>query len=461
MSCVSARALPLGVGPLVALPASGRALFATRAVRLIGYGALGFFLAMYFAALGLDAAETGVILSLTLFGDAGFSLLVTRNADHRWGRRASLVVSSLLMALAGAIFARTAGLVVITLAATLGVVSPSGFEVGPAVALEQSVLSDLVARAHPGDDEGAKHDRTSLFGLYQFVGYCSAGAGAWAAGMGVAGLADRGFTHLDSLRAVMWGYSVTGLFLAGMFGLLSREVEFQPAESKPKEPEDGLPVEEDAEPGTAEDVQETLGQRVPGQTNSESNDAPFGKLARLTTRLCVLFALDSFAGSLGTGSLLALWFDDRFHLPMSSLGSLLSITQIIAGVSVLLAPLVARRFGLVRTMVFTHLPSNVLAAALPFARTSEQAAALLFARFSLSQMDTVPRASFQAQIAPAEHRTQMMGAFNIAKGLATALGPGLAGWLFQIGRPDMIWYLLGGLKIVYDLWLLVEFGTAG
>lgn len=492
------RQLPFGFETLVDLPGDGRVLFFTRSFRLIAYGALGFCLALYLEKLGLSDPEIGTVLSLTLLGDVVFSWLITRYADRGWGRRRSLVVSSLLMSLAGGVFGyapflgsratgkfpweRQLGLGILTLAGIIGVISPSGNEVGPAMALEQSVLTDLVARkwntpsTEPSleDLQAATASRTRLFGWYQLVGYFSTAFGAWIAGWTVQFLRnEKGMSDLASLATVIWAYGGSGLLLAVFFLLLSSDIEYKPKPVE-KKPHEEVPVEDDAYEGEPVDIPvEAVATAEPDAEASErialvpkppappAHPPMPAALARLTGRLSLLFAIDSFAGALITGTILAYWFDLRFKMPLSSLGAIISGSQIIAGLSTIVAPIVAERIGLVKTMVFTHLPSNLLAAALPFAPTPTAAAALLFARFSISQMDTVPRASFQAMIAPPEHRTAILGTFNVVRSLAGAGGPAVSGFLFGRALGDWAFYICGGLKVVYDLWLLMEFGSAG
>lgn len=325
---------------------------------------------------------------------------------------------------------------------------------------------DIVASIHDGPQATAA--RTRLFGWYQMAGYFSTAFGAWIAGFVVDLLRNQfGFGQLESLRCIIVAYAAAGLGLAIVFSFLSSSIEYKPPEPHPEPPEE-TPIEDDADGG---DLDVAPGQENQNEEPSESSPLVAKKkhvpppmppeLKRLVGRLSLLFSIDSFAGSLMTGTLLAYWFDLRFAMPLSSLGALISGSQVIAGISTLLAPLVAERIGLIKTMVFTHLPSNVLVAALPFAPNPAAAAALLFARFSISQMDTVPRASFQAQIAPPEHRTAILGTFNVVRSLAGAAAPAVSGWFFGRGMGDWSLYLCGALKIVYDLWLLAEFGSAG
>jgi MFS family permease len=189
-------------------------LFATRSLRMFGYGFLAVVLVLYLGAIGFDGAEVGLLLGLTLLGDAAISLLLTTRAD-RFGRRRTLFLGSLLMVGAGIVFAGSTAFPVLLVAATLGVLSPSGNEVGPFLAIEQASLSQLV------DARG----RTSLFARYQVVGSVATACGSLAAGVVTQAALDAGFAPADSFRVVIIGYAIVGVAMAFVFPLLSRAVE--------------------------------------------------------------------------------------------------------------------------------------------------------------------------------------------------------------------------------------------
>lgn len=389
-------------------------LFATRSLRMFGYGFIAVVLVLYLDALGFSGGEVGLLLALTLLGDAAISLWLTTHAD-RIGRRRVLVAGAALMLAAGLAFAGTPVYVVLVVAATLGVISPSGNEIGPFLAVEQASLTQLVEPPR----------RTSLFARYQLAGSLATAIGSFAAG-GVAQLAvGRGLDALDAYRLVIIGYAMVGILLAALFSRVSAAVEVPPAQV--------------AEPTTRSRLGLHRSQRV-------------------VLRLSALFALDAFAGGFVMASFIAFWFSQRFGVDPATVGAILFGANVLAGFSALSAGWLAARFGLVQTMVFTHLPSNVLLALVPFMPTLPLAVAVLLVRFSISQMDVPTRQSYTMAIVEPDERSAAAGVTAIARSLGVAASPLIAGPLFLgsmfTGAPFVI---AGGLKIVYDLLLYRSF----
>jgi MFS family permease len=389
-------------------------LFVTRSLRMFGYGFLAVVLVLYLDALGLTGGEVGVLLALTLLGDAAISLWLTTHAD-RIGRRRVLVVGAGLMLAAGLVFAATPIYLVLVVAATLGVISPSGNEVGPFLAVEQASLTQLVE----------PRQRTTLFARYQLAGSLATAVGSLAAGS-VAQLAiGRGADAADAYRLVIVGYALVGIALAILFSVVSSSVEVPAAEL----------------------ADATIRSRL-GLHRSQG----------VVLRLSALFALDAFAGGFVMQSFIAFWFSQRFGVDPRQLGVILFGANILAGLSALAAGPLAARFGLVRTMVFTHLPSNVLLALVPFMPTLPLAAGVLLVRFSISQMDVPTRQSYTMAIVEPDERSAAAGVTGVARSLGVAASPLIAGPLFLtsafIGAPFVI---AGGLKIVYDLLLYRRF----
>jgi MFS family permease len=389
-------------------------LFLTRSLRMFGYGFLSVVLVLYLTARGLSGGEVGLLLALTLLGDAGLSLWLTTHAD-RIGRRRVLVVGAGLMLVAGLAFAATPMYAVLLVAATIGVISPSGNEVGPFLAVEQASLSQLV---------GAKR-RTSVFAQYQLVGSLATAAGALLAGGGAQLAIQKGASPADAYRLVIVGYALVGIALALLFTSISARVEAPPSAV----------------------IDEPIRTRL-------------GRSQGVVLRLAALFALDAFAGGFVIASFIAFWFEERFAVDPAGLGALIFAANLLAGLSALGAGPLAERFGLVRTMVFTHLPSNVLLVLVPFMPTLQLAAAVLLIRFSISQMDVPTRQSYTLAIVAPDERSAAAGVTGIARSLGVAGSPLIAGPLFLTaplaGAPFVI---AGGLKIVYDLLLYRRFQT--
>ncbi|HEY5629012.1 MAG TPA: MFS transporter [Candidatus Limnocylindrales bacterium] len=389
-------------------------LFATRVLRMFGYGFLAVVLVLYLTAIGLSGAETGLLLGLTLLGDAGVSLWLTTHAD-RIGRRRVLVAGAALMLLAGVAFTATSLLPVLLVAATLGVISPSGNEVGPFLAVEQASLSQLIP------DRG----RTQLFAWYQLAGSFATAAGTLTGGALAQAALAGGAQPADAYRLVIIGYALVGIVLGGLFLLVSPRVEVPSASVR----------------------DEAIATRL-GLHRSRG----------VVLRLSMLFALDAFAGGFAIQSFIAFWFHQRFGVDPGVLGAVLAGANVLAGFSALAAGRLAARFGLVNTMVFTHLPSNVLLALVPFMPTLPLAVACLFARFAISQMDVPTRQSYTMAIVSPDERSAAAGVTGIARSLGVAAAPLIAGPLFATAALASAPFVISGtLKVVYDLLLYRSF----
>jgi MFS family permease len=394
-----------------------RLLFFARSARLVAYGALSIVLVLYLTSLGLSASQSGLLLTLVLVGDIVVSLYLTTRAD-RLGRRKMLIVGAALMAAAGVTFALTRDVLFLVLAGTIGVISPSGAEVGPFLPIEQAALSDIVPA----------HNRTRVFAWYTLAGSLATATGSIGGGAIVAFLQHSGATAVMSYRAIVALYALTGLLLLAIFWRLTPAVEagaFRRAES----------------PGT---------KSIWGVHESRNT----------VLRLSGLFALDSFGGGFVVQSLAAYWFYLRFDLSPERLGAIFFGANLLAGVSALVASRLADRFGLINTMVFTHLPSNILLILVPLMPNLPLAVLVLFIRFSISQMDVPTRQSYVMAVVRPDERSAAAGITGVARTVGAALAPAFAGWL--LARPDLInlpFFIAGTLKIIYDLALYRSFVT--
>ncbi len=392
-----------------------RLLFATRAVRLFAYGLLSVVLVLHLAAAGLSAARVGLLLTLTLLGDTVISLVLTTHAD-RAGRRRTLLLGGALMVFAGAVFAGTTSFSLLLLAATVGVISPSGNEVGPFLAVEQAALSQALP------DER----RTQAFAWYQLTGAFATAAGSLAGGGLASALQASGWAPLASYRAVTVGYGVLGLALLALFTRVSAAVEAPPARRA-------------APAGRPSFLKAGLG---------------LHRSRGVVLKLSALFTVDAFAGGFVVQAFVAYWFHRRFGADPALLGAIFFVANALAGLSALSAAWVARRKGLVRTMVFTHLPSNVLLVLVPLMPTLPLAMAVLFLRFSISQMDVPTRQSYTMAVVEPDERSAAAGVTNIARTVGSSLSPLLAGPLYASAALSGVpFFVAGGLKIVYDLLL--------
>jgi MFS family permease len=391
-------------------------LFATRFVRLFAYGSLSVVLVFYLTGLGLTTSQTGVLFTLTLIGDTVISLYLTTRAD-RIGRRRMLIVGALLMIAAGVIFAITHSFLLLTIAATIGVISPSGNEVGPFLSIEQAALSNVVS----------EQTRTNVFAWYALAGSFATALGSLSAGIIMHVLRKATVTSLNSYRMIVVLYAVLGVVMLAFFNRLTSEAE-------------------------------VISQEKAASSSGLSKFFGIAHSHGVVLKLSGLFALDSFGGGFVVQSFAAYWFYLRFGVTPEKLGVIFFIANLISGVSALLASRLASRLGLVRTMVFTHLPSNILLILIPFMPKLSLAVAVLFLRFSISQMDVPTRQSYTMAVVPPQERSAAAGIMSVARSTGAALAPFLAGIMFA--RPALInvpFFIAGALKIVYDLLLYKGF----
>ena len=323
------------------------------------------------------------------------------------------------MAAAGLAFACTSNLLFLVIAGTIGVISPSGHEVGPFLSIEQAALSQIVPAAA----------RTEVFAWYTLSGSLATALGALCGGGLAQALQRAAMTHVQSYRAVVFLYAALGAALALPFLWLSNSVEASPASTGP-----------------------VLA------TTSIAHVFGIARSRNIVFRLSGLFALDSFAGGFVVQSFAAYWFYLRFGVQPAALGAIFFWANVFAGISALFASRLASRIGLVRTMVVTHLPSNILLILVPLMPNLPLAVFVLLLRFSISQMDVPARQSYTMAVVPAEERSAAGGFTAVARTTGAAISPLLAGLLFA--RPALIsvpFFIAGALKSIYDLLLYFSF----
>ena len=389
----------------------GYLLFITRAVRLFAYGFLSVVLVLYLAQVGLSDVQIGLLLSLTLVGDTLISLWITTNAD-RIGRKRMLMAGAGLMLFAGLLFALTHDFLFLLIAGTIGVISPSGNEVGPFLALEQAALSQIVTNER----------RTHVFAWYNLVGSFATALGALCGGGLAQFLQGAGFSALDSYRADVAGYAMLGVVLAILFSRLSGSVE------------------------------------APAGSAQTASWLGLHRSRKVVFKLSALFSLDAFAGGFVVQSVVAYWFHARYGVEPAVLGSIFFGANILAGISALSASRIAAKIGLINTMVFTHVPSNVLLMLVPLMPSLPLAIAVLLLRFSISQMDVPTRQSYTMAVVAPDERSAAAGVTGIARTTGAAISPVFTGPL--LGDPALlgvVFLVSGGLKIVYDFLLYRNF----
>jgi len=399
------------------LSSDGWLLFVTRFARLFAYGSLSVVLVFYLIGLGLTEGQVGLVLTLTLVGDVVVSLYLTTRAD-RIGRRRMLIVGSILMAAAGLAFACTSNLLFLIVAGTIGVISPSGNEVGPFLSIEQAALSHIVPSAA----------RTEVFAWHTLAGSLATALGALFGGGLTQALQHTSMSHVESYRAIVFLYAALGVALALLFLRLSTSVEVNRVSN---------------------------GQVV---SSGVANILGIARSRKVVLKLSGLFALDSFAGGFVVQSFAAYWFYLRFGVQPAALGAIFFWANILAGISALFATRLAARIGLIRTMVVTHLPSNVLLILVPLMTNLSLAVVVLLLRFSISQMDVPTRQSYTMAVVPAEERSAAGGFTGVARTTGAALSPLFVGFMFaRASWINVPFFLAGALKILYDLLLYKEF----
>ena len=392
--------------------AVGRLIYAAAGVRSLTIGFTGVALGLFLAALGLSAAQLGVVVALGLAGNAVGTALVAAYGD-RLGRRRALVLGSALSAAGLAVVAVATRPAVLAVAALLGMVNGMGRDRGPAQTIDQSFLAGLVAA----------RGRTAAFTRYTFVQDVSGALGSLAAAI-PAVLATR--VGLAAVPAYRWTFFGAALLSLVPIALYARVTELAASAAR-----------------TAAERRTRLG--------------PDSR--RRVAGLVGLFALDSLGGGFLAGSILSYWFFRRYGLGGEALGPVFFAARGLNAVSYFAAEALARRFGLIRTMVFTHLPSSALLLAIPFVGAPWLAIALFLARESFVQMDVPARQSYVAAVSAPGERTFALGVTSLARNVGWATGPGLAGAaIATLGLSAPLW-AGAGLKMVYDVALYASYRT--
>jgi MFS family permease len=369
----------------------GRLVFMAKTARTFCYGFLGVLFPVYLAEHGLDARGIGVAVTLTLLASAGMTFAIRRPAE-RYGARAALLAQAGLIVISAAVLLVTEQARLIVAAAMIGNLAVGSGETGPFLTLEQVA----VTRATP------RERLTTVLSLYNLAGYGASALGAAAVG-----------------RA---GASPRVLFAVFLLGGLVQMVTYALMQPDPA--------------------------RAPASRAAAA--MPSRPLIR---RLAALFALDSLAGGFVLQSLIAYWFYTRFDMDLAALGWTFFGAQVLSGLSLLLAARLAPRLGLVNTMVFSHLISNVLLIGVALAPSAPLAVALLLARHLLSQMDVPTRQSFLMLAVQDHEREGAASLTNVSRTLAQSVSPALTGWVMASVSLAAPFFLGGGLKILYDLLL--------
>jgi MFS family permease len=388
------------------LPEDIRRVLWARSLRAFGDGYVAILLPLHLSHLGYDALAVGIVSTATLLGSALLTLGIGLVAHHV-PRRLALLGAALLMAATGLGFAGVDGFWPLLLIAFVGTLNPSGGDVSVFLPLEHTIIAHVAA----------DRDRTAVFARYSFVGAVSGALGALAVGT------------VDWLAPVISPPTILTL-LFGLYGVLGISTFLLYRGLSPK-----------------------------AEAGEDSAPAPLGPSRGTVYRLAALFSVDAFGGGLVVNTLLALWLSQRFAMSISTIGTIFFVTSLCSALSYFAAVPLARRFGLVNTMVFTHLPSSVFLVLVAFAPTVWTAIGLLIARSLLSQMDVPTRSSYVMAVVRPDERPAAASVTAVPRSLASAVAPLLSGWLLTLTPFGWPLVIAGATKAVYDLALLWQFSS--
>jgi MFS family permease len=391
----------------------GRLIIAARIVRAFAYGFLSIVLAIYLKLIGLNDLVIGLILTGTLINSVLFTLLASFYAD-RIGRRKMLIVYAALMSLSGTIFVSTDNYVILIIAALIGTINVTGSETGAFLSIEQALMPQTLIDYKK---------RNTIFALYNMAGTFAMAAGILLSGLPSILQQQYQVTQVDAIKPLFLLYSLFGIALVGIYFSLSGKVELS-----------------------------TLDRTKPlSQKLSPKSRKMVGKLSGL-------FAVDSFAGGFVIQSIVSLWFFSKFGIELTMLSYIFSVAGVLTAFSFLAAAKIADKIGLVNTMVFTHIPSNVLLILVGFAPTPMLAIAFYLGRMALSQMDVPTRQSYIVAVVSEEERTPAAAITNVSRNISQAMSPSLTGSILQLLPLLSAPFVIGGvLKIAYDLVLYFQF----
>jgi MFS family permease len=380
-------------------------LFAARAARGFGDGFAAIVLPVYLIEIGFGPLQIGLIATAALLGSAALTLAIGLVAP-RYDLRTLLLLCAALMVVTGLAFPSAQHFIFITAISFIGTMNPTTGDIGVHVPLEQAALSQ----------RASDQERTRVFAHYSLVGALSVAAGALAAGTPEL-LLSLGMSKLKALQAMFYGYAALGVLGAIFYSYLPRA-----------------------------ELHET-----------KAKHAPLGPSRSTVYKLAALFSLDAFAGGFTVQSMLALWLFERFELSLTAASTFFFWSNVLGAFSLPVAARLGERFGLVNTMVFTHIPSIICLVVAAFSSNLTIVLALLLLRAACSQMDVPTRTSYvMAVVTPAE-RTAAASITAVPRSLASSISPAISGALLAtpfLGLPLLI---CGVLKIVYDVALLFSF----
>ena|SRR5579864_4734170 len=390
----------------------GKLLLTARIVRTFSYGFLSIVLAIYLKLMGFNEIFIGIVLTATLVNSVIFNIFASFYAD-KIGRKKILIIYAVLMAISGTIFLVTNNYVALIISALIGTINVTGTEVGAFLSIEQAILPQTVNDIKK---------RNSIFSIYNMAGTFAMSGGVLLSGFPQYMQKLYGLNQVESIRTLFLFYSACAVVVIGIYFFLSKKIELAPNISK---------------------------------DTSIRTISPKSK--GIIAKLSSLFAVDSFAGGFVIQSIVSFWFFSKFGADLTTLSYIFSIAGVLTAFSFLFATKIAYRIGLINTMVFTHIPSNVLLILLAFAPTFPIAIGVYLARMSLSQMDVPTRQSYIVAVVNEDERIAAAGITNTSRNIAQAVSPSLAGAIIQSLSLSAPFVVGGLLKIVYDIGVYVSF----
>jgi MFS family permease len=414
--------------PFSWLSKDGKLLLAAKILRTFAYGFLSVILAIYLKLIGFNDPYIGFILTATLLNSVIFTLIASFYAD-RIGRRKVLIAYSALMSISGIVFFVTSNYMALIISAFIGTINVTGTEIGAFLTIEQAMLPQTI---------NDPKKRNIVYALYNMAGTFSMSAGILVTGLPRLLVQQYGLNQIESIKPLFLLYGIIGIGVIGIYFLISSRVEVNNRNNNNNN-------------NSSRNSDATSTRRPLKQMLSP-------KSKEIVAKLSGLFSIDSFAGGFVIQSIVSLWFFTKFGVELTTLSYIFSIAGIVTAFSFLVAAKIADKIGLINTMVFTHIPSNILLILVAFAPTLPLAIALYLARMALSQMDVPTRQSYIVSVVEEDERTAAAGITNISRNVAQSVSPSLAGYILQSLSFLSAPFVLGGvLKIVYDVALYFNF----
>ena len=390
----------------------GKLLLCARIARTFAYGFLSVILAIYLKLIGFNDILIGIILSATLINSIIFTLFASFYAD-RIGRRNTLLLYTFMMSISGLIFFVTENPLALIIAALLGTLNITGSETSAFLSIEQSILPQTIKD---------NRRRNTLFGFYNMAGTFAMGAGILIANLPIIIQNELEVDQIYAIKLLFLFYSLLSILVMGIYLKLSSNIEIKKEKTL-------KPISKILNP----------------------------KSKKIVTTLSGLFAIDSFAGGFAIQSIVSFWFFTKFDIDLSIISYIFSIGSVLTAFSYLIAAKIADKIGLINTMVFTHIPSNILLVLLAFAPTLEIAIVFYMIRMALSQMDVPTRQSYIVAVVEEDERTAAAGITNLSRNTAQAISPSITGYIIAVLSLSAPFIIGGLLKIIYDITLYINF----